>query len=489
MKTSCNLFKVLVPSFLLYCQALAQSGIGPGKVSEASHLLSLYVQHESVTGNEQSAGRFLSAVCREKGLAVEVFSDEIDSYNFAASLYPLAEGKPNIILLNHIDVVPAGNESAWQRPPFSGAIEEGSVWGRGTIDMKGMAIMQLMALTNHLPASKEESLPYNVTMLCVSEEEGSGDRGAERVIAEYFDALNPVVVFGEGGAGLDGLVKSNPSQLVFAVSTTDKQALWLKLNVKVATSGHGSVPPREYANQLMVKGLSRLLKKKSKIEITEANKPMFTALGEMEKGAMKVVLKNMSWMSPIISSTIRKDPKILSIVSNTITLTNISNETTATNQIAQEVSASLDCRLMPGTDREEFLRRIRRSFRNVPHSISVEFETTNARPSSITNTFFSDFSSSLKEIYPGARIVPILFPAFTDNNLFRSHDIPVYGVNPVFLPQELLMTVHNVDERLPIESLELGVQVYTAFLNRVLFPRYPISRVNEQRRSNTSRNN
>ncbi len=468
---------------------LAQQEIDNGNISDAARLLSLYVQYASVTGNEQEAGRYLSTVCSERGLHVEVFSDEINSYNFAASLYPLSDGRPNIILLNHIDVVPPGNESAWNYAPFSGAIAEGAVWGRGTIDMKGMAVMQLTALTRMLENARNEDLPFNVTMLCVSGEEGDGSRGAERVVAEHLDRLNPAVVFGEGGAGLDGLVQSNPDQMVFAVSTTDKQALWLKVSVKIPTSGHGSVPPSEYANKLMVKGLSRLMKKKSKIEITEANKPMFTALGNMEKGPMGVVLRNISWMVPIVTPTIRKDPKILATVSNTITLTNLSNETTATNQIAQEVTASLDCRLMPETDRAKFMGVLNKCFRGIPHTVLIEHETINAKPSPVTNPFFHEFKSSLMDVYPGAKVLPILFPAYTDNNWFRKHDIPVYGINPVFLPLELLESVHNVNEHLPIESLDLGADVYTLFLQKVMQQQQSITRATKNRKAINVQNN
>src|SRR6267142_4620239 len=189
---------------------------------ESALLLSKYIQHESVTGNEKPAGEFLASVCREKGLYVDIFSDEKDSYNFAASLYPLSSGKPNIVFLNHIDVVPPGDTAAWTYPPFSGTIAYGMVWGRGAIDLKGLAIMQVLAISSMKDLSNLYEFPYNGTVLCVSQEEDVSTKGAQRVVNEQLEKLHAAVVFGEGGAGVDGLLDSHPEQTVFCISTCEK---------------------------------------------------------------------------------------------------------------------------------------------------------------------------------------------------------------------------------------------------------------------------
>ncbi|HDS06021.1 MAG TPA: hypothetical protein ENO05_00210, partial [Bacteroides sp.] len=106
-------------SALIYGQGDGQTDIDYTiSPEEASRLLSTYIQYPSVTGNEKPAGEFLSKLCSDRGLNVRVFTDEDDSYNFAASLYPLRSGKPNIILLNHIDVVSEADLSNWREVPF-----------------------------------------------------------------------------------------------------------------------------------------------------------------------------------------------------------------------------------------------------------------------------------------------------------------------------------------------------------------------------------
>ena len=104
-----------------------------------------------MSGNEKKAGDFLKQVCRNNDLHIADFGSEDGQYNFAASVFPLSSQKPNIVFLNHIDVVPESKSEL--REPFSGNIEDGVIYGRGTIDNKGAALMQLYGI---LKAMKDQ---------------------------------------------------------------------------------------------------------------------------------------------------------------------------------------------------------------------------------------------------------------------------------------------------------------------------------------------
>jgi carboxypeptidase PM20D1 len=466
--------KFLIPLFFLLLGMLcslsagAQNKLNAEPVApEFALLLSEYIQYSSVSGNEKPAGEFLSALCKEKGLHIRLFSRELDNYNFAASLYPLASGKPNIIFLNHIDVVPPANTSAWRYPPFSGIIADGMVWGRGAIDLKGIAIMQLMAILSLKEHAEIYDLPYNVTLLCVSQEETTS-KGARYVVEHHLEELSPLVVFGEGGAGISNLVESNPKQEVFCISTAEKQVLWLRLSLNIHSGGHGAVPPDAYANKIMVKALARLLRKKQPIQFVESNLPMFETLGKIEKGARGVALRNLKILKPFAGSKLRREPKLLALVSNTISLTRIDNPPGGDNQIAQQVSAILDCRLLPETDPEQFVRSVKRSLNNSNIRIDIETQIEASRPTSTSNYLYQGFKQSLTAVFPDAKVMPFLFPAYTDNNFFRSQGIPVYGIKPLSLSNELLESVHNTDERIPIKALEDGIEVYKHFLSNIV---------------------
>jgi len=140
-----------------------------GSNSDVEAVLQEYVRIPSVSGQEQKAGDFLKAVCRNNGLFISDFGTEDGQYNFAASVFPLNSGKPNIVFLNHIDVVPESESQS--RDPYSGNIEDGVIYGRGTIDNKGAAMMQLFGILSVMQEPNLAQSPYNFTFLAVSCEE------------------------------------------------------------------------------------------------------------------------------------------------------------------------------------------------------------------------------------------------------------------------------------------------------------------------------
>jgi carboxypeptidase PM20D1 len=461
--------RLLIASALLCATlpAISQEAdtVPPKPGYEAAVLLSDYISHASVSGTEKYAGEFLAGVCRERGLHLRIFTDTVDSYNFAASLYPLDSGKPNIVFLNHIDVVTPGEESGWKYPAFSGTIVEDTVWGRGAIDMKQAVIMQLMALSTMVERAAAEDLPMNVTLLCVSGEETYGLNGAKIISDSYLSELNPAVLIGEGGIGSREVLTGDPERPLFAISLSEKRALWLRLHLEHESSGHGSVPPPDYASKLMISSLNNLTGLRPGIIFDDISKLMFRNLGKLEGGRTGFLISHPVLFKPLLAGGLRKDPLLASTVTNTVSITFLATPECGINQIPQEITAYLDCRLLPGTSTSNFLSYLREKLDNSQIELSVIEETQGSEPT-VPDRFYSLLAESIEEVYPGAGVVPVLFPATSDNNYFRNAGIPVYGVIPVLVSQQLLQTIHNYNERIPVEALHFGTEVYRLFLEK-----------------------
>ena len=440
---------------------------GSSHIPEAARVLSAFLQIPSVSGQEKAAGEFLSQLCREKMLAVEVFSDEENSYNFAASLYPLDRQKPNIIFLNHLDVVPPGDESHWQHPPFSGRIDGDTVWGRGAVDMKGIAVMQVLALAQFAELARQRDLPYNATVLSVSGEEQLGAMGAGRVLVGHHERLQACVVFGEGGAGVRGKIVSDPSKLVFGITVGSKRGLWLRLRLATATLGHGSIPPHSYAGKDMVQSLASLLNKKPRLRFCPQTRRMFHEMGKLEPGLRGFVLRHNGLFRPLLRPALRRDPVAASLVSNTIALTHVATPVGEPNQLAQEMTAHLDCRLLPGVETASFIHRLKRQLKHPGISVEILREGPQAGYTE-PGPFYAHFEGALAEVHPGGTVVPILFPASNDNSYFQAKGIPAYGILPAYLSRDLMYSIHNTNERIPFETLKDGIATYSVFLRRVM---------------------
>ncbi len=433
------------------------------------YALSAYIQYPSLQYNERGAGEYLRAYCEAQGLYTSILDTADQSYNFIASIYPVSSGKPNIVFLNHMDVVHSGDSVLWQYAPFSGAIEDGYIWGRGAIDNKGMAIAQITAVQQILPLLKGKELPFNVSILCVSDEENGGHRGAMRIAENHLDKLNIKLMLGEGGSGVRGVISSNPDKIVFGTSTAEKSKVVLKLRLDLESSGHGSVPPKEYASKEMIFALQRLLTGKQEIILSRIPVKSLKLLGKEEKGIKGFVLKNFTFFAfkPFVKKEIKKDPMISSFFTNTITLTNLNASSGDHNQISQHIEAVLDCRLIPTTEPKQFIRQIRRRLNDRRIKISVEHEEITG-PRSHVPEYYSLLCQSLQEVFPNSLNLEIIFPATTDNYIFRNKGIPVFGLFPAVFTEDELKSIHAENERISLQSLEDGIKVYHTFLKKLI---------------------
>lgn len=434
---------------------------------EPAELLSQYVQIPSVSGEEREAGVFFADFCRMNGLHVHVFTDAPDSYNFAASLYPLDFGKPNIVFMTHIDVVPAGDPERWTYPPFSGTIADGKVWGRGAIDNKAMGVMQVLAILEFVEMAAAEDLPYNVTLLAVSGEETGGDKGARIITQRYLDLLNPLVVYGEGGAGITGLLTSYPDMPVFGIGVTQKRRMFLAIESRVDASGHGSVPRKRYSTREVAGAAAALLDALPKITVSPTVRESLHALSEYERGIMQRVMQRIDLYGPLFGRVVRGDPLIASMLTNTVSLTSLTSDVGAYNQIPAYARAVFDCRLLPETDQEEFLAQIRRIVS--PFEVTLEvLESSPFTPTSEQGFYYSVMEKSIRHVFGEVVVVPFMFVAINDNRFFRRHGIPAYGLLPAIMPDELMESIHYFDERFPVDALDKGIAVYVHLINTML---------------------
>ena len=459
-------FSLLVFFFniFLYAQNRLING-ADGKPTSVETVLQNYIQIPSVSGNEKEAGSYLKAVCQNNGLHISDFGSENGMYNFAASVFPLSSGMPNIIFLNHIDVVP---ESIDQHiTPYSGKIENETIYGRGAIDNKGAALMQLYGILQLTQGGNFEQSPYNITLLSVSCEETQCNGGINYVKENFMDILNPAVVFGEGPSELTGLMEGDFEHPIFGISVVHKRPLWLNLEIESKTNGHGAITPTTYANKQLIAALDRLIGKKTKAIYNDTNIKFLKDLGEKYKGGKKMVLKHPKLFKPVVTSQLRKHPELFSLFSNTVTLTHMYSNSDAVNKLSSIAGAQLDCRLLPETDDQQFLDMIRKQLKDESIKITVIKSLPKNDPSSSETIFFKNLTRAIQEKYPKSTTIDMMMPNVNDLGVFRAENIPAYGTFPIFCDIEEVRCVHGKNEHLHIASLYSGAEVYHSFLRKM----------------------
>ena len=436
-----------------------------GSSISIENLLQNYLQILSVSGNEKESGDFLKDICKENGLYISDFGKENGSYNFAASILPLSSKKPNIIFLNHLDVVPELEDS--DESSTRGYIKDGIIYGRGAIDNKGAAMMQLYSIIHILNHKNLKNSKYNITFLSVSCEETQCDGGVKYVIDHYIDLLNPAVVIGEGPSELTTLIGGEFKHPIFGISVAHKRSYWLNLELNSNNSSHGSVTPLNYSNKELVASLNKLTKKKNKAIFNDLNTGLLKALAEHKKGIEKMILKHPKLFKPILIPQLRKQPELFALFSNTITLTNIYTNSDAYNEIASKTVAFLDCRLLPDTDEKKFLGLLRKRLNNDAIKITIINQMPSSEPSRVNNIFYKNLSTSILDKFTKSTTLPLLMPNINDLGAFRAKNIPAYASIPVYLTKDQVESIHGENEHISIEALYTGAEVYYNFLSKM----------------------
>lgn len=429
---------------------------------EASELLSTYIRIDTANppGRTVEAVGFLRDQLAAAGIAVEVIGASPEKPMLIGRLKGSggAGGKP-IVLLNHMDVVPAG-AAPWSFPPFSGAIRDGVIYGRGALDMKGFAVAQLMAL--RLLAQRSERPRHDLVFLAVADEEVGGIEGTAWLAEQRPDLLDAAGVWDEGSFGLTDAL---PVPVVL-ISVTEKQLLWLRL-VAEGPSGHGSRPFPGAAPRRLVEAIDRLLEKPAAPRLTPIVGTLFRKVGRSLGGFEGLALRNLG--NPVVwlfaDGVLQQEPWAAAITRDTMALT-VLNAGYKPNVIPERAEAVLDCRLLPDTQPQAFIEQLRKVIDDPEVRIEVLQEAQPAPPSPTDNALFAAMRHAIVANYPGVVVAPSMTIGATDSRFFRRRGVPAYGLYPILIDKDLAATVHGIDERLPAADLGKAVRVvYEALRN------------------------
>lgn len=432
---------------------------------EAAALLSQYLRINTTNppGNELQAAQWLAAVLRREGIESEIFEPAPGKANLYARLRGDGSARP-LILLNHMDVVLAQPEF-WTVDPFGGVIRDGYVWGRGALDMKGAAIVQLMALD--ILKRADVPLRRDIVFLATADEEIGAGVGAGWFVRHHADLIQEAeFLMTEGGtipADASGQVE------YYAVGTTEKSPFWLDVTVR-GTPGHGSRPTPDSPVHRLVRALARIEAYQTPIVVIPTVERYFRDLATLETdSARRVWFRNVR--AAVRDSAARRaitaDPTYNALLRNTISITGLKGSD-KTNVIPPVASAVLDVRLLPGQDPAAFLAELTRVVGDATVSVTPQGPNWPATESSIDTELFRAVEAEARARHPTAFVTTPMLTGFTDSHYFRRLGITSYGISPFPLRRGEVSGEHGNDERVSIDALTFGVEFLFDILMRVV---------------------
>ncbi|HMJ84464.1 MAG TPA: M20/M25/M40 family metallo-hydrolase [Vicinamibacterales bacterium] len=427
-----------------------------GSLDEAVRLLSQYVAIDTSNppGDTRKAADFLTSVLDAEGIPVTRYESApgkaIIYARLKATVSPPA-GKA-ILLMHHMDVVPA-DRAQWKTNPFEPTIRGNELWARGAMDMKGQGVAQLLAFLR----LKRERVPLtrDVILLAEPDEEVGGALGARWMIANHYAELDPEYVLDEGGFGSRDLFAAG--KLVYGISVAEKKIVWLKLRVE-GVAGHGSQPNDQNPNDRLVRALSRLLGEADVARPFQGRDP-----GGPERPALRPSREpSVLDVMQAKVGTFAQNKFTNAIQRSTIALTWFRSgvgDPPKINVIPSVAEAGLDCRVLPGTTKDQWIADVKRRLGDPAIAVELINESDDPVVTSSDAPLFRHLEAAIKRRHSDAIVTPMLIPYGTDSNAFRPKGVKSFGLFPAILSGDTVASMHGDAERVPLDGVREAAEI------------------------------
>ncbi|MGO9046450.1 MAG: M20/M25/M40 family metallo-hydrolase [Xanthobacteraceae bacterium] len=406
----------------------------------------------TATGDTARAAGAMAARLREAGFPeadVQVFSPAPKKGNLVARLRGTGARRP-ILLLAHIDVVPASRED-WSYDPFKLTEHDGYFYGRGTGDDKFMAAAFVANLIRY---RQEGFKPDRDIIVVLKTDEEILDRnvmGIRWLLQNHRDLIDAEFALNEGGGV--GLKEGKPIRN--SVQASEKISIGYQLDVR-NKGGHSAVPIKDNAIYRLAEGLTRLSKFSFPINLNETTRLYFERTAQMEGGRIasdiRTVLSEPS--AAPAAARLADDPVYNALLRTTCVATMLEGGT-AINALPQLASAKINCRIMPGENVGQIKTTLERVLADEQISVTRLGVPTLSSPSPLSDAILGPITRLSAEFFPGAVVLPTMSPGATDGSYLRNAGIPTYGHSG--LAGDIHeFRAHGKDERVLVKSFFTG---------------------------------
>jgi acetylornithine deacetylase/succinyl-diaminopimelate desuccinylase-like protein len=455
---------------------------------EAQELLRALIAFDTVNppGNERPAQEHLRALLSDAGFHCELLGAEPGRPNLIARLHGAStdpahgeSGGPTLCYLGHVDTVLA-EPSEWRHDPWSGDVADGCVWGRGALDMKSQVAAEVAAAVA-LARSGWRPARGELLIVSVVDEETGGELGAEWVTRNHPDKVRCDLLVNEGG----GAVFDYRGRRLYGVCCAEKGVFRFTVTTD-GVAGHASMP-KIGENALLKMGplLQRLGARQPSYALTAEPAAFLRGIGEDPADPARAV-----------ANLLAADPRLATMFEPMLGVTFTPTRIRASekiNVIPSRAELKVDCRVPPGLGEDEVRRAIAEVLKGeagdgatpagaeAPDGASrmpdpdfrIEFtERVVGNRSPADSPLMDAIASWIAERDPGAEVVPVILPGFTDSRHFRAAfpDCTAYGFFPQ-RHQSLLETsplIHAPDERIDIRDLAFAAEFFRDLARSVL---------------------
>jgi len=359
------------------------------------------------------------------------------------------------VLMAHYDVVPV-NEELWEKPAFEAIVEDGVLWGRGTIDTKGTFLGVLEAADNLIA---QGFVPENDLYLAFAGDEEISGTGAPAIV-EWFtlQGIKPAFVLDEGGAVVENVFPGvkEPCALI---GIGEKGPMDVKLTLDT-NGGHSSTPPPHSPVGVLAKAINNIEKHPFPFRLTPPAAQMFDILGRRSTFLYRMIFANLWCFKPVLNLFCKlSGGELNALVRTTVAFTQMQGSS-ASNVLPPHAWVGANLRLMTGETVDKARKRLKRLCGDKRIKVDV---VMGMNPSPISRTDdepYQRLSKAIRATWTDAVVSPYLMLACSDSRHYGAISDHVYRFSPMALSKEERGMIHGNNERIPVATLVKTVAFY-----------------------------
>lgn len=365
------------------------------------------------------------------------------------------------VMMAHYDVVPV-NEEKWDKPAFDAIIENGIMWGRGTLDTK-VTFNGVLYAANHLIGQGFQ--PEHDVYFAFSGGEEVNGKGAPNIV-RYFreQGITPAMVVDEGGAVVEN-VFPGVSQPCGLIGIAEKGMINVQYRT-LSAGGHASAPKPHTPVGILAQAVTKIENHPFKCHIDGPAAQMFDTLGRHSTFLYRMIFANLwcfGWVLDLLGKTAGGEMNAL--MRTTVAFTQMEGSS-ARNVIPPEATMVSNMRLNPADSVESALAYLRKTVKDDKVEITA-LESSEPSPISETNCpAWDKVAASVAETWRGCIVSPYLMVQCSDSRHYGEISNHVYRFSAMDLSAEERATIHGNNERIRLETIAKAVEFYIRLLGR-----------------------
>ena len=365
------------------------------------------------------------------------------------------------VMMAHFDVVPVVEEM-WQKPPFAGILEDGVLWGRGTLDTK-VTMNGALSAANALISQGFQ--PENDIYFAFSGGEEVNGLGAVNIV-KYFQekGITPALVVDEGGAVVEN-VFPGVKQPCAMIGIAEKGMMNVRYTVR-SGGGHASAPLPKSPVTDLAKACRKVVDNPFKMHLTKPVAEMFDTLGRHSSFVYKLIFSNLWCFQPVLNMICKSSGGEMNALVRTTTAFTQMEGSTARNVIPAKASMVSNMRLNPEDRVASALEYLKQTVADE----TVELEVLESfEPSRISQTdceAYNKVAFAVANTWRGCITTPYLMVQCSDSRHYGVISDKVYRFSAMDLTKEERGTIHGNNERIRVEALHRSVEFYIRLLRQ-----------------------